>query len=457
MKRITLALFLSISFVSFCDDGQQNEDFAFIRKIYDEALVNGQAYENLRSLCKDIGARITGSAEAKMAIRWGKKVLEGYGFDEVYLEEIEVPHWERGTTESAWIENEEGEVYKLHVLALGGSVGTGGLLEGEVVMVNSMEELKEAGSEKLKDKIVFLNRPFDQKLIQTFQAYGACVAQRHVGPLEAGRFGAKGVVIRSLSSATDDHPHTGSTKYTEDVDSIPGAAISTKDSDLLEEWLSEGKVMLKLEMDCRHYENEISHNVIAEMKGSVDNSIITFGGHLDSWDVGEGAHDDGAGIVHCIEALRLLRSLDYQPRHTLRCVLFMNEENGNFGGKNYAQWCNERNEKHIAALESDRGGFLPIGFDIWGSDEQVKEIQEWASVMKEFELYKFNPGYSGVDIRPLKEFYPDMIQLGMTINSQRYFDYHHSEMDVFETVNKRELHLGAAAMASMVYLLDKNL
>ena len=457
MKKILLTLSIIVSSLAFADGGEQNEDFAFVRKIYDEALVNGQAYENLRSLCKDIGARITGSAEAKMAIRWGKKLLDSYGFDEVYLEEIEVPHWERGTTESAWIENEDGEVYKLHILALGGSVGTGGLLEGEVVMVSSMEELKEAGSEKLKDKIVFLNRAFDQKLIHTFQAYGACVAQRHVGPLEAGRFGAKAVVIRSLSSSTDDHPHTGSTKYTVDVDSIPGAAISTIDSDILEEWLSKGKVTLKLEMDCRHFENEISHNVIAEMKGNKDNQIITFGGHLDSWDVGEGAHDDGAGIVHCIEALRILKSLNYKPNHTLRCVLFMNEENGNFGGKNYAKWCNDREEKHIAAIESDRGGFLPIGFDIWGTDDQVKDIQDWAAVMKEFELYKFNPGYSGVDIRPLKEFYPDMIQLGMTINSQRYFDYHHSEMDVFETVNKRELHLGAAAMASMIYLLDKNL
>ena len=457
MKGFVITLFIGISAMSFADGGKKDADFQFIRKIYDEALVNGQAYKNLRSLCKDIGARITGSAEATMAINWGKKVLDGYGFDDVFLEEIEVPHWERGTTESAWIENEEGDVYKLHILALGGSVGTNGLMEGEVVMVETVEEMKKMGKEKFEGKIIFFNQPFDQKLIHTFQAYGACVAQRHVGPLEAGRYNAKAVIIRSLSSVTDDHPHTGSTKYEEGVDSIPGAAISTKDADLLKEWVQKGKVTLKLEMDCRQYENVKSHNVIAEMKGNVDNKIITFGGHLDSWDVGEGAHDDGAGIVHCIEALRILKTLGYEPRHTLRCVLFMNEENGNFGGKNYAKWCKDRNEEHLAALESDRGGFLPIGFDIWGSDEQVKEIQGYASVMKEFELYKFNPGYSGVDIRPLKDYYPDMIQLGMTINSQRYFDYHHSELDVFETVNKRELHLGAAAMAAMVYLLDKNL
>lgn len=437
--------------------GLPSEDSLLIKKIYDEALENGEAYDNLRSLCKDIGARITGSAEAKMAVEWGKRVLEGYGFDEVYLQEIEVPHWERGTTESAWIENEEGQVIKLHILALGGSVGTKGLMEGEVIMVNSIEEMNALGKENVKGKIVFFNRAFDQKLIQTFEAYGACVAQRHVGPLEAGYLGAKAVVIRSLASSTDEHPHTGSTKYEAGVDSIPGAAISTVDADILEGWMKKGKVTLKLEMDCRHYENEMSHNVIGEMKGNVDSKIITFGGHLDSWDVGEGAHDDGAGIVHCIEALRILKKIGYQPRHTLRCVLFMNEENGNFGGKNYARICKEKGEEHIAAIESDRGGFLPIGFDIWGTDDQVSMVKNRAELLENFQLYKFKSGYSGVDIRPLKDYYPDMIQLGMAINSQRYFDYHHSEMDVFETVNKRELHLGAAAMAAMIFLLDKYL
>ncbi|MBD3638879.1 MAG: M20/M25/M40 family metallo-hydrolase [Crocinitomicaceae bacterium] len=457
MKSLFLTLSICITVLSYGKEGQPNDDSIFVRMIFDEALENGEAYENLRSLCKDVGARITGSAEAKMAVKWGKKVLESYEFDKVYLQEIEVPHWERGTTESCWIENEQGDVAKMHVLALGGSVGTNGLMEGEVVMVNSIEEMNELGKEEIKGKIVFFNKAFDQKLLQTFRAYGACIAQRHIGANEAGKLEAKAVVIRSLASSTDEHPHTGSTRYEEGVDSIPAAAISTVDADILAEWVSKGKVMLKLEMDCRHYENEISHNVIAEMTGNQDNKIITFGGHLDSWDVGEGAHDDGAGVVHSIEALRILKKLGYQPKHTLRCVLFMNEENGNFGGKNYARIAHEKGEEHICAIESDRGGFLPIGFDVWGTDKQVQMVMQYADMMEDFQLYKFKPGYSGVDIRPLKEYYPDMIQLGMAISSQRYFDYHHSAADVFENVNKRELHLGAAAMAAIIYLMDKTL
>jgi carboxypeptidase Q len=448
---------LSISFLCLALNATANKDSLFIRKIYDVALTQGHAYENLRSLCKDIGARITGSAEAKMAIVWGKDLLDSYGFDEVYLQEIEVPHWERGTKEAAWIMNKEGDIKKLHVIALGGSVSTNGFLEGEVIAVNSIEEMKELGAEQIKDKIVFFNKPFDQKLLQTFRAYGACIDIRHDGTNEASKLNAKAVVIRSLSSSTDEHPHTGSMHYDEGVDSVAGVAISTIDSDLLMDWIAEGPVTMKLETDCRFYGFEKSHNVIAEMKGNQDNKIITFGGHLDSWDVGEGAHDDGAGIVHSIEALRILKVLNYEPKHTLRCVLFMNEENGNFGGKNYARIVHENGEEHIGAIESDRGGFLPIGFDIYGTDEQIKMVQGYKALMTGFQLYKFEKGYSGVDIRPLKDYYPDMIQMGMSISSQRYFDFHHAETDVFESVHKRELELGAAAMAAMIYIMDQML
>ncbi|MCB9225241.1 MAG: M20/M25/M40 family metallo-hydrolase [Crocinitomicaceae bacterium] len=452
MKKILFTLLIGASV-----NASANTDSLFIRKIYDEAMANGDAYENLRSLCKDIGARITGSAEAKMAVIWGKQLLDSYGFDEVYLQEIDVPHWERGTKEAAWIMNEKGDIHKLNVIALGGSVSTNGLLEGEVIAVNSIEEMEALGEEKIKGKIVFFNKPFDQKLLQTFHAYGTCIDVRHEGTNAASKLNAKAVVIRSLSSSTDTHPHTGSMKYDPGVDSIAGAAISTVDSDILMDWLSKGKVNLKLEMDCKNYGFEKSHNVIAELKGNKDNKIITFGGHLDSWDVGEGAHDDGAGIVHSIEALRILNHLNYEPKHTLRCVLFMNEENGNFGGKNYARIAKEKGEEHICALETDRGGFLPIGFDIWGTDEQVKAVQAYAPLLRSFQLYKFDAGYSGVDIRPLKDYYPDMIQLGMAISSQRYFDFHHAETDVFESVHKRELHLGAAALAAMIYIMDQSL
>lgn len=434
-----------------------NPDSVFIRKIYNEALSSGESYQNLRSLCKDVGARITGSAEAKMAIKWGHDLLDSYGFDNVYLQEIKVPHWERGTTEAGWMVSEKGDMHKLNILALGGSVGTNGLLDGEVVLVESVSDLAKMKPEQIKGKIVFYNKPFDQTFIHTFHAYGACIDQRWDGTSKAAELEAKAVIIRSLASSTDDHPHTGSMHYEEGVIQIPGAAVSTKDADMLVDWLKKGKVYVSMELDCRQYADEVSYNVIAEMSGHEDDQIITFGGHLDSWDVGEGAHDDGAGIVHSIEALRLLKKLGYQNNHTLRCVLFMNEENGNFGGKNYAEIASENHEKHICALESDRGGFLPIGFDIQGSPAQVEMVQQFRDLLYDFELYKFEKGYSGVDIRPLMEHYPDMVQLGLVINSQEYFNYHHAETDVFESVNKRELELGCAALAAMVYLLDKTL
>jgi hypothetical protein len=246
--------------------------------------------------------------------------------------------------------------------------------------------------------------------------------------------------------------------YEENIAKIPAGALSTKDADLLSKKLKQGKTELVLEMDCRNFPDAVSYNVIGEMKGTeFSNEIITFGGHLDSWDAGEGAHDDGAGVIHCLEALRILKELKYKPKHTLRVVFFMNEENGNMGGKSYATWVKEKGEKHIAALESDRGGFAPRGFGCDGTDNQVAFLQSLAPNFKNYDLHVFEKGYGGIDIGPLKETFPGIPLFGFVPDSQRYFDFHHAPSDVFENVNKRELELGAAAIASFVYLLDKEL
>jgi carboxypeptidase Q len=433
-------------------------DSIFIRKIYDEALLRGKAYEDLRQLCKDIGPRLSGSSEAQMAVEWSEQKMKSYGFDKVYLQEIKVPHWERGTKETAWLRNKKGELTKLHLLALGGSIGTNGILTGEVVEFKTLDELKAAKRSQVEGKIVFLNQPMDAAQIQTFKAYGLCYGIRGNGAVESGKLGAKAVVIRSLGLPTDQHPHTGSMHYENDVTKIPAGALSTQDADLLSESLKNGKVELILEMDCRSFPDAVSYNVIAELTGSkFPNEIITFGGHLDSWDAGEGAHDDGAGVIHCLEALRILKELRYKPEHTLRVVFFMNEENGNMGGKSYATWVKEKGEKHIAAMESDRGGFSPRGFGCDGTDAQVKFLQSMASNFKNYDLHVFEKGYGGVDIGPLKDSFPGIPLFGFIPDSQRYFDFHHAPSDVFENVNKRELELGAAAIASFVYLLDNNL
>ncbi|MBI1316709.1 M20/M25/M40 family metallo-hydrolase [bacterium] len=434
---------------------EAREDSIFLHTVHTEALVRGHSYQDLRSLCKTVGHRLSGSPQAAMAVRWGQIVLAGYGFDTVYLQPVAVPHWERGTPEVCWMNTGNGAVEKLSVLALGGSPPTDGLLEADVVYLASLKALDNLPEGGLKGKIAFFDEAFDPAQRSTFRAYGACAAQRFEGSVRAAALGASGVVIRSLASGIDDHPHTG--VMSTEGDLVPAAALSTLDANRLRDALQAGNVVLSLQLNCRTLIDAASFNVIAELWGDKGRAsdVISFGGHLDSWDVGEGAHDDGAGVVHSIEALRLLKVLGYRPKHTLRCVLFMNEENGNFGGKTYARWVHERGERHVAALESDRGGFLPLGFDAVGTEAQVRWLQSMGPRFSGFGLHEFKKGYGGVDIGPLLEFYPEMLQLGLSINSQRYFDHHHAETDVFESVNQRELELGCAALASMVYLVDR--
>ena len=453
MKSIVFIFSLLAFSVAF-----SQADSTFIKSIYDMALLEGHSHEDLRSLCKDVGARLSGSAEAQMAVEWGEAKMKSYGFDKVYLQEIMVPHWERGTKEAGWIKNEVGNLTKVNLLALGGSIGTNGILEGEIVEFKSLDELKAADQKTVKGKIVFLNQPMDPTEIVTFRAYGGCYPIRGNGAVEGARKGAIAVLIRSLGLPVDEHPHTGSMHYNDSIEKIPAAALSTMDSDRLSESISNGKTRFVLEMDCRDFEPIKSYNVIGELKGTKHaDEIITFGGHLDSWDTGEGAHDDGAGIIHCLEAMRILKVLGYRPQHTLRVVFFMNEENGNMGGKTYAQLVKEAGEKQIAAVESDRGGFAPRGFSCDGNETQIIMLQSFAPHFKPYDLHIFEKGYGGVDINPLKDEYDGIPLFGFVPDSQRYFDFHHAPSDVFENVNKRELELGCASVAAFLYLLDKNL
>ena len=448
-------LLILLIFCSALTATSQDSDSVFIQKIYNEALTNGQSYENLRSLCKDIGARLSGSSEAQMAVEWSQIRMEKCGFDKVYLQPIMVPHWERGTKESGWIRSKKGEIIKVNLLALGGSVGTNGTLEGEIVEFKHLDDLKKANKSLIEGRIVFLNQPMNEKEIQTFKAYGGCYQIRGNGAVEAGKLGAKAVVIRSLGLPIDEHPHTGSMHYSDDVEKIPAAALSTKDAEILSQMLKNGSLQFVMEMDCRSYEPVQSYNVIGEITGSkFPNKIITVGGHLDSWDTGEGAHDDGAGVMHSLEALRILKELNYEPNHTLRVVFFMNEENGNMGGETYATWVKERKEEHIAAVESDRGGFAPRGYNIDGNDTHLKFLQSLEKELRHYDLHIFEKGYGGVDIGPLKKQFEAIALFGFIPDSQRYFDFHHAPSDVFENVNKRELELGCAGVASLLYFID---
>lgn len=447
MKKVQLLLIaLLLSTASF----SQKEDSLQIRKLFDTALVDGHAYENLRSLCKDVGARLSGSPEAEKAVEWAKTLLESYKFDKVWLMPVKVPHWVRGNIEEAGVNG-----VSMSIKTLGGSVSSNGIIEAQIIEVNNFDELKLLGENKIKGKIVFYNRPMQKTLISTGEAYGGCVNQRWAGASNASKFGAVGVFVRSVSHHADKNAHTGSMGYEEGVKKIPSVAISIVDADKLSEMMKKNPSLKGyLNVNSETLEDVNSYNVIAEMKGNVNpEKIITFGGHLDSWDVGEGAHDDGAGVVHSIEALRILKATGYQPNNTLRCVLFMNEENGNNGGKTYAAVAKEKKEIHVAALESDAGGFVPRGFTMDGTKQQVVKMQTWASLLEPYKLHLFKKGWGGVDINPLKD--QNVPLIGLRPDDQRYFDHHHSDTDVFENVHQRELELGCASFAAMIYLIDK--
>jgi len=423
-----------------------------LRSIFDEALTRGHAYENLRQLCKDVGPRLSGSAGAADAVRWSKVKMESYGFDKVWLEPLMVPKWTRGEPETCEILPEG---IPLDVLALGFSVGTDGVLEGEVVEFATMQALREAPEGSLQGKIAFLNQGMNPKLIDTFSAYGGCSGGRVQGPSVAAEKGASGFLMRSLGLRADDFPHTGVMYYSEGVDSIPALALSTNSAYQLAQYLDKnGSATIAMSASCEFHPDVESFNVVGQITGSqFPEKVITIGGHLDSWDVGEGAHDDGAGVIQSLEVLRLFKKLGVQPRHTLRCVFFMNEENGARGGKAYAQNCLERGDEHLVAMESDRGGFAPRGFTIDGTKAEVEYVAEWEALFEPYNIHIIKPGYGGVDINPLKDFGTPLI--GFVPDSQRYFDVHHTENDVFENVNRRELELGAATMTSMIYLIDK--
>lgn len=431
------------------------QDSAVIRKIYTEELTNGRSYSMLDYLCTKIGARLSGSNNAQIAVNWTQNIMAKYGFDKVYLQEVKVPHWVRGPKEVASFE-EKGSVNFVQICALGGSIGTG--TEGirtKLIEVKSFEELRALSPDTVRGKIVFFNRPMDPSKINTFDAYSGAVDQRANGAIEAARMGALGVVVRSMNVSIDKYPHTGAMRYHPDVNKIPAAAISTKDADFLSARLKANpKLNFHYRMLCDTLPDVKSYNVIGEILGyEKPEEIILVGGHLDSWDLGTGAHDDGAGCMQAIEALRLLKAVGVKPKRTIRVVLFMNEENGLRGARAYAKEAKELSENHIAAVESDAGGFTPRGFGLDCEPEKLAKIQSWTPLLAPYGLYQIGEGHGGADIGPLKE--QGAALIGLSPDSQRYFDFHHAATDRLEGVNKRELEMGAAAMASLLYLLSQ--
>jgi len=459
MKNMYLCLHFILAFLfsslSFTSVFAQDNDAQLIRQIYDETLTKGQAYSQLEYLCKKIGGRLSGSPAAAAAVEFTRYVMDSMKLDNVYLQPVMVPHWVRGQKEVGKILNSSKIGSKdIEVCALGNSVGTGkGGITANILEVKNFEELKTLGKEKVEGKIIFFNRPMDATKFQTFEAYGGAANQRGSGASEAAKLGAIGVVVRSLASNIDDVVHTGSTNYQLNVPKIPAVAISTKNAEFLSSLLkNDSAVAFHFETHCQMLPDVLSYNVIGEIKGSEKpEEIIVVGGHLDSWDLGEGAHDDGTGCMQSIEVLRIFKALNIKPKRTIRAVMYMNEENGLRGGLEYAKVALEKKEKHIAAMESDRGGFTPREFTTEANEKTLKKMQKWAILFEPYGISAIKQGGGGADISPLKN--QNTVLIGYVPDSQRYFDVHHTPEDTFEKVSPRELALGAGAMAALAYLI----
>ncbi len=423
---------------------------AHAEAIFTRALEDSRAIVQLRDLVTAAPKRLSGSKGYDDAVAFAAARLREIGCDEVRTEPVLVPHWVRGE-ETAMVTKPE--PMTLRVTALGGSVPTAsGGIEAEVVMVKSFEQLQQLG-EQARGKIVFFNRAMPRAFLRTFQAYGDAVPQRSNGAVEAAKVGAIAAIVRSMTTSIDGYPHTGAMRYADGVEKVPAAAIATEDAEALARMLAESKtpVKVKLVLGCRSEPDVMSHNVVAEIRGSErPDEVIVLGGHLDAWDLGEGAHDDGAGCAQTIEAMRLLVACGIKPKRTVRAVLFANEENGLRGGVAYD--AAHASERHMGAIETDSGGATPFGFSCTVARENADPYRALLAPLASYGCDTFVPGGGGgADIGPLAA--RGVPCFGLITDSQRYFDYHHSARDVVASVNERELALGAAAVAYLAVAL----
>ncbi len=430
-------------------------DSVYIRigeKLMAEGLASCESYTMLKELTSKAPHRLSGSPGAAAAVDLAHKMMETRGIQDVHLERVMVPHWVRGPVEEVAIVD-AGKRLPLHACALGGSISTpeGGISAG-VIEVKSFDELKALGT-RAKGKIIFFNRPFDPTQLNTFDAYEGAVNQRGEGAIEAAKAGGVAALVRSMTLAMDTVPHTGAMWYLDTIPKVPAAAISTVDADILSGLLKkEADVTVHLRLTCQTLPDTESANVVGQITGTeLPGEVIVVGGHLDCWDKGMGAHDDGSGCVQAIEVLQLIKKLGLKPKRTIRAVMFMNEENGLRGGNGYLVAPERKGEKQIAAIESDRGGFAPRGLTVHGDSLLLPKALRWRPIFAPLMADRIVAGYSGVDISPLV--HSGVPGFGLDVETHRYFDYHHSDNDTIDKVNPRELEMGAIVEALVCYLL----
>jgi hypothetical protein len=416
------------------------------------AITSQQGYETLTYLTDNIGPRLTGSKNAAMAVQWTAKRLRSWGID-ARTEKVMVPHWVRGA-ESARLVSHNNQPLALTTLGMSVATPPGGIT-AEVIEAGSFEELSALGRDRVAGKIVFLNRAMDMDLVRagrSFEAYRKAVELRTKGADQASPYGAVAVVIRSVGSASLRTPHTGSVKYEGKVRAIPAAALAAEDAMLIHRLLSKGeKVRMNLVLRPRTLEDVESANVVAEIRGSErPEEIVLIGAHLDSWDLGTGAIDDGAGVAMVMETMRLVHDLHLRPKRTIRAVLFMNEENGGRGGKQYA--ADHKNEKHIAAIETDAGAATPRGFLTTLKGDARAEFEQHMQLLDRVGAAKFDTAeHTGADTTPLID--AGVTGFGLVPDPRDYFDYHHTRADTLDKVDPHELAQNTAALAALAYVL----
>lgn len=438
-------LFVNISFA-------QQEDKSIINTIYKNAITNDIAYNQLGILCKEAPGRLIGTPNSFVAVELMKKYLEDLGADTVFLQAFSSPAWLCHSASAKMII--DGKEFPLNIDALGPSPSSSKTgAQAQIIEVKSLDELQKLERKNVKGKIVFFNRPFDTELFNTFRAYGGAVDQRGSGPSLAAELGAIASITRSVTGSMTDFPHTGSTHFKDKK--IPAIAISTNDAEKLSKALkSNPNLEVNIKVDAEDIITN-TYNVIADLRGTEKpDEYLVIGGHLDAWHNTEGAHDDGVGCLQSTEVLRLFKELGLKNKRSIRVILFMDEELYQSGGKAYADFTEANNIKNYFALESDAGGFTPRFFTIGGTEHILANTQEYLHLLSPYGIERIIAGGGGVDIGPLKKHGVPLA--GYRSDWQRYFDMHHCANDTFDKINFREMQLGSAAMAGLIYIIDQH-
>ena len=411
-------------------------------KIISKSLTDSTAYNRLGYMCDTFGPRLSGSKNLENAINWILKEMKNDGFENVRGEKVAVPTWIRGKESVTLLSPFKKE---LSMLGLGGSIATPrGGLKAEVIVVNNWDEL-ESRSNEVPGKIVLFNAPFT--------SYGETVAYRYSGASVAAKHGAVASLIRSIGPWSMNTPHTGVMAYDDDVQKIPHAALTMEDAMMLSRIHDRGdKIIVKLDMNARMVADRWSHNVLGEIKGSIyPDEVVVVGGHIDSWDVGQGAQDDGGGCIASWEAVRLIQELGLKPKRTIRCVLWTNEENGGQGNKGYRDMHMDEMDKHVLAIESDGGVFSPKGFGFSGNDSARKIVEEIHALMKPIGANTISEGGRAADVAPLND--EGVPVMSLKVDGSKYFWYHHTNADTFDKVDFNEFNRCVAAIAIMAYVV----